>query len=176
MRAAVESGASMINDVRALAADGAIEAVRDSRCGVCLMHMQGEPRTMQREPRYDDVLREVKEFLEARVAACVSAGVAPDRIAIDPGFGFGKTASHNLELLRRLGELTTGSRPVLVGLSRKSLIGSILGRDAGERLYGSLALAVAAVLSGARIVRTHDVAATLDAVRTAHALHTGALR
>lgn len=175
MRAAAESGASMINDVRAFRAEGAIEAARDSRCGVCLMHMQGEPRTMQREPRYGDVVTEVKELLEERVRACTSAGIAPERIAIDPGFGFGKTAAHNLELLRRLGELTNGSRPVLVGLSRKSLVGSILGRDAGERLFGSLALAALAVVNGARIVRAHDVAATLDVVKTANAVRTGDL-
>ncbi|MGH8309765.1 MAG: dihydropteroate synthase, partial [Steroidobacteraceae bacterium] len=175
MRAAAESGASMINDVRALRAEGAIEAARDSRCGVCLMHMQGEPRTMQREPRYGDVVMEIKELLEERVRACTSAGIAPERIAIDPGFGFGKTAAHNLELLRRLGELTNGSHPVLVGLSRKSLVGSILGRDAGERLFGSLALAAVAVVNGARIVRAHDVAATLDVVKTANAVRTGDL-
>lgn len=175
MRAAAESGASMINDVRAFRAEGAIEAARDSRCGVCLMHMQGEPRTMQREPRYGDVVTEVKELLEERVRACTSAGIAPERIAIDPGFGFGKTAAHNLELLRRLGELTNGSHPVLVGLSRKSLVGSILGRDAGERLFGSLALAALAVVNGARIVRAHDVAATLDVVKTANAVRTGDL-
>jgi dihydropteroate synthase len=176
MRAAAESGASMINDVRALRAEGAIEAARDSRCGVCLMHMQGEPASMQREPRYGDVVAEISEFLGERVRACTSAGIAAERIAIDPGFGFGKTAAHNLELLRRLRELTTGAHPVLVGLSRKALVGSILGRDAGERLHGSIALAAVAVLHGARIVRAHDVAATLDAVRAAHAVLKGDIR
>jgi dihydropteroate synthase len=173
MRAAVESGATMINDVRALRAPGAVEMVRDYRCAVCLMHMQGEPPTMQREPRYDDVVAEIRAFLADRVRACTAAGIAAERIAIDPGFGFGKTAAHNLELLRRLSELTQGPHPVLVGLSRKSLVGSILGREPGERLYGSVALAVAAVLNGARIVRAHDVAATLEAVRAAHAVSTG---
>jgi dihydropteroate synthase len=173
MRAAVQAGATMVNDVRALRTQGALEAVRDTGCAVCLMHMQGEPRTMQREPRYEDVVREIRAFLEERVRACTAAGIAAERIAIDPGFGFGKTAAHNLELLRRLGELTNEAIPVLVGLSRKALVGSILGRETGERLHGSLALAAVAVLNGARIVRAHDVAATLDAVKVANAVRTG---
>jgi dihydropteroate synthase len=175
MRAAAAAGATLVNDVRALAEEGALEAVADTGCGVCLMHMQGEPRTMQLEPRYDDVVGEIRAFLEARVLACEAAGIARERIAVDPGFGFGKTAAHNLELLRRLPELTSGSQPVLVGLSRKSLVGTILGRNAGERLHGSLALAALAVLYGARIVRAHDIAATVDAVKVANTVRTGVL-
>jgi dihydropteroate synthase len=173
MRAAAAAGATLINDVRALSEDGALEAAAESGCGVCLMHMQGEPRTMQNEPRYDDVAGEIRAFLDARVQACVAAGIPRERIAIDPGFGFGKTAAHNLELLRRLSELTSGSQPVLVGLSRKALVGTILGRNAADRLHGSLALAALAVLQGARIVRAHDVAATVDAVKVADAVRTG---
>jgi dihydropteroate synthase len=173
MRAAAAAGATLINDVRALTGEGALEAAADTGCGVCLMHMQGEPRTMQLQPRYGDVVGEIKAFLEARVQACADAGIPRERIAIDPGFGFGKTAAHNLELLRRLAELTSGSQPVLVGLSRKSLVGTILGRNAGDRLHGSLALAALAVLQGACVLRAHDVEATVDAVKVAHAVRTG---
>ena len=165
MRAAAAAGAGLINDVRALAEPGALEAVADSGCGVCLMHMQGDPRTMQRAPSYVDVVNEVKAFLLERVQRCLAAGVAPERIAIDPGFGFGKTLEHNLELLRHLGELTAAGWPVLVGLSRKSIVGTLTGRGAGERVHGSVALAVIAALNGARIVRAHDVAATVDALK-----------
>jgi dihydropteroate synthase len=165
MRAAVAAGASLINDVRSLAEPGALEAVADSRCAVCLMHMQGDPRTMQRAPSYVDVVKEVKAFLLERVQRCLAAGVAAERIAIDPGFGFGKTLEHNLELLRHLGELSAESWPVLVGLSRKSIAGTLTGRGAGERVHGSVALAVLAALNGARIVRAHDVAATVDALK-----------
>jgi dihydropteroate synthase len=165
MRAAVAAGASLINDVRSLAEPGALEAVADSGCAVCLMHMQGDPRTMQRAPSYVDVVKEVKAFLLERVQRCLAAGVAPERIAIDPGFGFGKTLEHNLELLRHLGELSAESWPVLVGLSRKSIAGTLTGRGAGERVHGSVALAVLAALNGARIVRAHDVAATVDALK-----------
>jgi dihydropteroate synthase len=165
MRAAVAAGASLINDVRSLAEPGALEAVADSGCAVCLMHMQGDPRTMQRAPSYVDVVKEVKAFLLERVQRCLAAGVAPERIAIDPGFGFGKTLEHNLELLRHLGELSAESWPVLVGLSRKSIAGTLTDRGAGERVHGSVALAVLAALNGARIVRAHDVAATVDALK-----------
>ena len=165
MRAAVAAGAGLINDVRSLAEPGALEAVADSGCAVCLMHMQGDPRTMQRAPSYVDVVKEVKAFLLERVQRCLAAGVAPERIAIDPGFGFGKTLEHNLELLRHLGELSAEGWPVLVGLSRKSIAGTLTGRGAGERVHGSVALAVLAALSGARIVRAHDVAATVDALK-----------
>lgn len=170
MRAAACAGAGLINDVRALRAAGALAAAAASGCAVCLMHMQGEPRTMQDAPAYLDVVREVREFLAARVAQCRAAGIAGERLALDPGFGFGKNLEHNLTLLRHLPELTFEGLPVLVGLSRKSMLGKITQRPRGERLYGSVALAAIAVLNGARIVRAHDVAATLDAVRVAWAV------
>jgi dihydropteroate synthase len=170
MRAAAKAGAGLINDVRALLVPGALEAAAESGCAVCLMHMQGEPRTMQQAPCYDDVVNEVRAFLLARVQSCRAAGIAADSITIDPGFGFGKTLAHNLELLRRLTELTQGEWPVLVGLSRKSMLKSILGRAPQDRLHGSVALAVVAVLNGARIVRAHDVAATVDAIKTVMAV------
>ena len=165
MRAAIAAGASMVNDVTALRGPGAIEAVAASDVAVCLMHMQGEPRSMQKEPRYTDVLVEVRDFLRGRVACCVEAGIAVSRLVVDPGFGFGKTLEHNLELLRRLPELAADGYPVLAGLSRKSMIGQLTGRADGERLGGSLALATLAMLSGARIVRAHDVGPTVDAIR-----------
>jgi dihydropteroate synthase len=161
MKAAAAAGAGMINDVRALREPGALEAAAETGCALCLMHMQGEPRTMQAAPSYGDVVSEVKAFLLERVQSCRAAGITPDRIVIDPGFGFGKTVAHNLALLRHLRELTEGEWPVLVGLSRKSILKSILGRE-----LGSVALAVMAVLNGARIVRVHDVAATVDAIKT----------
>ena len=170
MRAASAAGAGLINDVRALREPGALAAAAASRCAVCLMHMQGEPRTMQLAPSYADVVAEVRGFLAARVASCVAAGLAAERLAVDPGFGFGKTLEHNLTLLRRLGELAADGLPVLVGLSRKSMLGTLTGRAAAERVYGSVALAVIAVLAGARIVRAHDVAATLDALKVAAAV------
>ncbi len=173
MRAAATSGAAVINDVRALQEPGALEAARETRCAVCLMHMQGEPRTMQRDPQYGDVVGEIRAFLAARVRACMAAGIPGESIAVDPGFGFGKSPRHNLELLARLREFSNGSQPVLVGLSRKSMIGTILGRGSRERLHGSVALASIAVLHGARIVRAHDVAATVDAVKVAHAVAAG---
>ena len=162
MRAAVAHGAAMINDITALAAPGAVDAVADGTAAVCLMHMQGEPRTMQANPTYADVVAEVRDFLVARAAACIAAGIARDRIAIDPGFGFGKTVDHNLELLRRLSELAATGYPVLAGWSRKSSLGRITGRTADDRLAGSLAAALIAVQRGARILRVHDVAATRD--------------
>jgi dihydropteroate synthase len=170
MRAAIAAGASMINDVMALRAPGAIDAVAGSDVALCLMHMQGEPRTMQQEPRYKDVLAEVRDFLRGRVACCVEAGISVSRLVIDPGFGFGKTLEHNLELLRRLPELAADGYPVMAGLSRKSMIGKLTGCADGERLGGSLALATLAVLSGARIVRAHDVAPTVDAIRIVAAM------
>lgn len=173
MRAAIDAGAGMINDVRALQSPGALEVIASSRVAVCLMHMQGEPRTMQAQPRYADVVREVGEFLGARVAACREHGIARERLVIDPGFGFGKTLEHNLALLASLDQFTNRQLPVLVGLSRKSMIGTILGRPVEDRLHGSLALAVVAVMRGARIVRAHDVAATVDAVRIASAAARG---
>jgi len=170
MRAAVAAGASMINDVRALRARGALEAAATGSAAICLMHMQGEPRTMQHEPRYDDVVKDVGDFLRQRVDDCVAAGIVRQRLAIDPGFGFGKRLEHDLALLGRLDEFTRSGLPLLVGLSRKSMIGTITGRPGGERLPGSVAAAVIAVLKGASIVRAHDVAATVDAVRLAAAV------
>jgi dihydropteroate synthase len=171
MRAAAAAGAGLINDVRALRAPGALEAAASGSCAVCLMHMQGEPATMQRDPRYADVVSEVRAFLLERAQACRAAGIGEDRIVIDPGFGFGKTLSHNLELLRQLPRLASCGFPVLVGLSRKSTVAALTQRrHADERLAGSVALATIAALNGARIVRAHDVAATLDAIKVAVAL------
>ena len=170
MRAAVAAGAQMINDVRALTAPGALEAAAEAGAAVCLMHMQGEPATMQDDPSYGDVVAEVRDYLQARAAACLAAGIARERICIDPGIGFGKRVEHNLALLARLDELAGLGFPVLLGVSRKSLIGIITGRPAGARLAGSIAFAALAVARGAAIVRAHDVAATLDAVKAAAAL------
>lgn len=175
MRAAVEEGATLINDVRALQSPGALAAAASTRAGVCLMHMQGEPRTMQIEPRYVDVVREVREFLKGRLEDCVRGGIRRERIAIDPGFGFGKALQHNLALLNGLSEFTDLGVPVLAGLSRKAMLGTILGKPADQRLHGSLALAVIAVLKGARIIRAHDVAETVDAVKVAAAVLEGDL-
>jgi dihydropteroate synthase len=162
MRAATAAGAAMINDITALAAPGAIEAVAASGAAVCLMHLRGEPKTMQADPVYANVVAEVRDFLAARVAACVASGIERDRIAIDPGFGFGKTVEHNLALLRRLDAIAALGVPVLAGWSRKSSLGRITGRATEERLAASLAAALIAVQRGARIVRVHDVAATRD--------------
>lgn len=170
MREACRVGASLINDVNALRTEGAIAAARDSGAAICLMHMQGEPRTMQAQPYYDDVVVEVTEFLRARLQACLDAGIAADRLLLDPGIGFGKTLQHNLRLLGGLDALLTLQRPLLVGVSRKSMIGQILGNPVQERLYGSLAAAVLAVWQGAIIVRAHDVRATVEAVAVAQAV------
>ena len=164
MREAVQHGASMINDVRALGRPGAIAAVAATDAAVCLMHMRGEPGTMQLGPVYDDVVTEVVSFLRARAAACLDAGIAQERLVLDPGFGFGKTFAHNLTLFRGLDRLIATGFPVLIGVSRKSMIGQALGRPAGRRLAGGLALATLAAAAGARLVRTHDVAATCDAL------------
>jgi dihydropteroate synthase len=169
MQAAAAAGAGMINDVRALRAPGALDAAAGTGCAVCLMHMQGDPRTMQLAPSYVDVVKDVKAFLDARVHSCLEAGIDGERIVIDPGFGFGKTLGHNLQLLRRLRELGEG-RPKMVGLSRKSFVGRITGRPADQRLHGSVALAVLAALNGANIVRVHDVAATVDAIAMVNAV------
>jgi len=169
MRAAAEAGAGLLNDVRAFSEPGALEAAAATQCATCVMHMQGDPRTMQFAPHYDDVVNEVKEFLLERVGACRAAGIEPERIAIDPGFGFGKTLEHNLELLRHLRKL--GSEwPIIVGLSRKSFVGRITGRGPGERVHGSVAFAMMAVLNGANIVRVHDVGPTMDALKTVRAV------
>ena len=167
MRAAIAAGACMINDISALRAPGAIDAVAGSgvQVAVCLMHMQGEPETMQQDAAYSDVVAEVTAFLAGRATACVAAGIARERIVVDPGFGFGKTVEHNLTLLRRLEAMVALGFPVLVGLSRKSTIGALTGRDVGERMAGSVAAALAAVARGATIVRTHDVRETVDALK-----------
>ena len=170
MRAVLDAGAAMINDVRALQAPGAIEVAAASGAAVCLMHMQGEPATMQRAPAYADVVAEVRAFLARRAQACIEAGIAADRIVVDPGFGFGKTVAHNLALLRGLGEITGLRYPVLVGVSRKGMLGAITGRDVGGRLTGSVAAALAAAMRGARILRVHDVAATVDALAVWNAI------
>lgn len=164
MRAALAEGASMINDINALRSPGAIAAVLASDAAVCLMHMQGTPGTMQQHPRYGDVVAEVNAFLLERVRAVRDAGIAPGRIAIDPGFGFGKTLEHNLELLRHLREFDALGVPVLAGWSRKSSLGKITGKPAADRLAASLAAALIAAQNGARILRVHDVAATRDAL------------
>jgi len=164
MRAALDRGAAMINDVGALAAPGALDAVAASGCGVCLMHMQGEPRTMQAAPHYDDVVGEVKAFLAARVEACERAGIERERIVIDPGFGFGKTVEHNFALLRGLPQLAQLGLPLLAGWSRKSSLGKITGREPQQRLAASLAAALLALQRGARILRVHDVRETRDVI------------
>ena len=162
MRAALGEGASMINDIYALRQPGAIDAVADSDCAVCLMHMQGEPLTMQQSPVYADVVAEVKVFLDERAAVIGAAGVARERLVLDPGFGFGKSLAHNLALLRRLAEFSAGGLPVLAGLSRKSMLGAITGRPVGQRLVASVTTALFAVERGARLLRVHDVGATRD--------------
>ena len=164
MRAALAAGASMINDVRALQAPGAIDVVKSTNAAICLMHMQGEPRTMQQAPAYADVVAEVRAFLQRRAQACVDAGIARERIVVDPGFGFGKTLAHNLDLLRNLSELAALGFPVLAGVSRKSMVGAITGRNVDARLAGSIAAALAAAMRGARLLRVHDVGDTVDAL------------
>jgi dihydropteroate synthase len=170
MREAVGAGAGMINDVLALRVEGALAAAAGLRVPVCLMHMQGEPRTMQANPTYVDVVAEVRAFLAARVEDCVGAGLPTERLLVDPGFGFGKTVDHNLTLLRALDSLVGLGLPVLVGLSRKSMLGQILGRPVDQRLPGSLALAVLAAMRGAALIRVHDVGPTVDALRVTAAV------
>lgn len=166
MRAAVRAGAGMINDVRALRERGALRTAAELRVPVCLMHMRGRPRDMQDRPRYRDVAAEVRAFLQRRVEACEAAGIERGRVLLDPGFGFGKTLSHNLQLLRELPGLAALGMPVLVGLSRKSMIGAILGRgEARDRMIGSVTLGALAVWQGARLLRVHDVKETVEAVR-----------
>ena len=170
MTAAVAAGASLINDVRALREPGALEAAAKTDAAVCLMHMQGEPRTMQHEPRYGDVVAEVAAFLDERIAACEAAGIGRERLVLDPGIGFGKRLEHNLALLAHLPELVRAQRPLLIGVSRKSMFQALLARSVEQRLAGGLAVATAAVLAGAAILRVHDVAETVDAVKVAVAL------
>ena len=170
MRAAVGAGAIMINDTRALQEEGALQVAAELQAPVCLMHMQGQPRTMQEQPVYDNVVTEVAEFLAARVRACVAAGLAEDSIIVDPGFGFGKAPRHNIELLANLRQLRSVGRPILVGLSRKSTLGTLTGRDVEERMPASIAAAVISVIEGALIVRAHDVRETVDAIRVTAAV------
>lgn len=170
MAEAAALGAGMINDVRALRRDGALQAAAATGLPVCLMHMQGEPGTMQQHPAYGDVVTDVARWLTDRVGACEAVGIGRERLLIDPGFGFGKTVEHNLALLRGLPELARLGLPLLVGLSRKSLIGKLIGRDVDQRLAASLGLAMLAVERGARIIRTHDVAETWDALAMYSAL------
>lgn len=170
IRAACRAGASLVNDVRALALPQAIRAVAETDAAVCLMHMQGEPRTMQIDPRYEEVVADVMKFLRERIDRCVEAGIGTERILVDPGIGFGKSIEHNLALLAHLDRLRELRQPILVGISRKSFIGAITGRPVEQRLPGSLAFATAAALAGASIIRAHDVKETVDAVRVAAAL------
>jgi dihydropteroate synthase len=170
MRAALAEGASMINDIEALAAPGALEAVAASDCGVCLMHKKGDPETMQQDPQYKDVVAEVLEFLSSRISSCEESRIARNRICIDPGFGFGKTVEHNFKLLKELGAFAALGVPVLAGWSQKSSLGAITGRPAGERLAASLAAALLAVQHGARILRVHDVRETRDALAVMQAM------
>jgi dihydropteroate synthase len=165
-------GAGLINDVRALRRDGALDAAADSAMAVCLMHMLGEPGNMQDNPSYGNVTAEVEQFLCERMGACRLAGISAERIVLDPGFGFAKNLDHNLVLFKHMDELHRLGRPLLVGVSRKTMIGQVLGRDVSQRLYGSLALAALAVAKGARIIRVHDVAETVDVVRMIAAVET----
>lgn len=173
MAAALAAGACIVNDVSALQAPGARDCAAQYDAGVCLMHMQGTPSTMQLRPHYEDVTAEVSAFLKTQIGACVAAGIASDAIVIDPGIGFGKTLEHSLALLRDLPRLTELDVPLLVGVSRKNVIGCILGKEIHERMHGGLGLAALAVSYGARIIRTHDVVATRDAVRCVSAVLQG---
>lgn len=170
MRAAAAAGAGLINDVRALERDGALEAANNSALPVCLMHMQGSPVSMQNNPAYQNVVKDVAGYLGERAAACAAAGIARHRILLDPGFGFGKTLQHNLSLLKHLSSLLPMGYPLLVGMSRKSMIGAILDRPVDERLHGSVAAALIAAQSGASILRVHDVAPTVDALKVLKAV------
>lgn len=170
MRAAIAAGASIVNDVFALQQPGALEAVAASDAGVCLMHSQGTPQTMQIDPQYQDVVNEVADFLRARMSAAEEYGIGPERIVLDPGFGFGKRSVHNIALLRELETLCALGRPILVGLSRKSMLGQLTGNDVDARLHASLSAAVIAAMKGARIVRVHDVKATADALKVVSAI------
>lgn len=170
MVAAVEAGATIINDVFALQANGALETAYKLKVAVCLMHMRGEPRTMQTDPHYDNLVVEVKQFLQARINKCLDMGFAANKLIVDPGFGFGKTVRHNLLIIKHLEEFTALGVPLLIGVSRKSTIGTILDKPVAERLYGSLALAGISLWLGAKIVRTHDVGATMDTLKLCHAV------
>lgn len=170
MSAAVKAGATIINDIRGLQEPGAVEAAAEGDAGICIMHMQGTPQTMQQDPVYQDVVQEVKAFLDERFQACLAAGIAAERIVLDPGFGFGKRTVHNLALLNGLPDILALGRPLLVGLSRKSVLGQIVGSDVDQRLHASLAASVISVMKGGRIVRVHDVKATVDALKVVDAV------
>ncbi len=170
MRAAIDAGTSMINDVLALREPGAIEVIADSSVSVCLMHMQGSPRTMQTDPQYDDVVADIIRFLDSRVDACTASGIDRRRIVVDPGFGFGKSLAHNYEILARLTEFASLDCPVLVGMSRKSMIGNLLDLPVSERVTASAILAALAVERGANILRVHDVKETMQAISLVEAL------
>jgi dihydropteroate synthase len=170
MQVAIAAGASMVNDVRALQEDGALEIVANSNVGVCLMHMQGTPQTMQQNPQYNNVVKDVKAFLEARLQASINAGCRASQIVLDPGFGFGKTREHNITLIRELNSFAELGQPLLVGLSRKSVLGQVTGNDVDARLYASVAASVIAAQKGAKILRVHDVKATVEALKVVAAI------
>lgn len=170
MREAVNAGAAIINDVRGLQEPGAMEVAAEGNAGVCLMHMKGVPQTMQQDPVYEDVVQEVKSFLLERMQATLAAGITAERIVLDPGFGFGKRTVHNIALLNALPELLELGRPLLVGLSRKSVLGQIIGSDVDQRLHASLAASVISAMKGGRIIRVHDVKATVDALKVVNAV------
>ena len=170
MQAAVNAGASLINDVYSLRAEGALATVASLNVPVCLMHMQGEPRTMQQSPQYENLIDDVKSFFEKRIDACLEAGIEREKILLDPGFGFGKTPEHNLGLIKHLGAFSDLGLPILLGVSRKSTIGYIINKEVDQRLYGSIALTTIAVCNGASIIRAHDVAATVDAIKICQAV------
>ena len=176
MRAALEAGASMINDITGMTRPGAIEVVADSDCAVCIMHMQGEPGTMQQAPVYDDVVAEVRDFFVEQVANCRSAGIADERLVLDPGFGFGKTLEHNLKLFRELGSLAIEGLPLFIGVSRKTMLGAITGRPVDQRIPASIAAALVGAQKGAKILRVHDVAATRDALAIWSAIEQGDMK
>ncbi|MBE8183102.1 MAG: dihydropteroate synthase [Candidatus Portiera sp.] len=171
IRSAAQNGASLINDVRALTREGALEAASNSKLPVCLMHIQGEPRTMQERPHYEDVVREVKEYLQTRRQVAIDAGIPADKIILDPGFGFGKSFEHNHLLLKNLHQFTSMDSPLLVGLSRKSFFGEITGREANGRLAATIASTAIAVLAGTWLIRVHDVKGNLDALKLAHCIN-----
>lgn len=170
MQAAIKAGASVVNDVRALQENGAIDIVAASDAGVCLMHMQGMPQTMQINPQYNDVVAEVKTFLQQRLTLCETAGINKSRILLDPGFGFGKTREHNITLIQHLASFSTMGQPLLVGLSRKSVLGQVTGNDVDARIYSSVAASVISAMVGAKILRVHDVKATVEALKIVTAI------
>ena len=170
MQAAINAGASIINDVRALQDEGTLQVVSKSNAGVCLMHMQGMPQTMQDNPQYDNVVNDVTDFLVARLQACIDVGIAKNRILLDPGFGFGKTRAHNIALIQQLENFAALGQPLLVGLSRKSVLGQMTGNDVDARLYASIAASVIAAQKSAKILRVHDVKATVEALKVVSAI------